>query len=235
MFDPETRAFLESGCGLLVGTVGADGEPHAGRGWGMDVLEPGRRPGCACCSTPTTSGRIAHVAGGRRHRGHGGQRADAPVDAAEGPGARARGRDTATTRRGPTRYVARRSTPTCTPTDRRALGALRAVRPGGLRGVPRRGRTSASTRRPARAPARGWSDADGTEAGAPADPAVAAGALLRGRRARGDRHRRPPTARRTSPTCRGSTWSTTSGSRCRTSSSRRPCRTWPRTRGRACC
>ena len=41
MFDEETRAFLESGCGLIVGTVAPDGAPHAGRGWGMDVLELG--------------------------------------------------------------------------------------------------------------------------------------------------------------------------------------------------
>jgi hypothetical protein len=36
--ETETRAFFESGCALLVGTVSADGEPHAGRGWGLDVL-----------------------------------------------------------------------------------------------------------------------------------------------------------------------------------------------------
>jgi Pyridoxamine 5'-phosphate oxidase len=41
VFDPETRAFLESGCGLLVATVSADGEPHASRGWGLDVVELG--------------------------------------------------------------------------------------------------------------------------------------------------------------------------------------------------
>jgi hypothetical protein len=41
VFDEETRAFLESGCGLIVGTVAADGAPHAARGWGMDVLDVG--------------------------------------------------------------------------------------------------------------------------------------------------------------------------------------------------
>ncbi len=41
MFDSETRAFLESGCGLLVGTVSLDGEPYASRGWGLDVLDVG--------------------------------------------------------------------------------------------------------------------------------------------------------------------------------------------------
>lgn len=38
MSETETRAFLESGCALLVGTVSPDGEPHAGRAWGLDVL-----------------------------------------------------------------------------------------------------------------------------------------------------------------------------------------------------
>jgi hypothetical protein len=44
LFDQETRTFLESGCALIVGTVSADGEPHAGRAWGLDVLVPGARP-----------------------------------------------------------------------------------------------------------------------------------------------------------------------------------------------
>jgi Pyridoxamine 5'-phosphate oxidase len=35
---PETAAFLESGCVLIVGTVGSEGEPHATRGWGIDVV-----------------------------------------------------------------------------------------------------------------------------------------------------------------------------------------------------
>ncbi len=30
--------FLESGCGLIVGTVAPDGDPHATRGWGLTVL-----------------------------------------------------------------------------------------------------------------------------------------------------------------------------------------------------
>lgn len=38
MFDPETTAFLESGCALIVGTVDESGEPHAGRLWGLDVV-----------------------------------------------------------------------------------------------------------------------------------------------------------------------------------------------------
>jgi hypothetical protein len=35
---PETTAFLEGGCSLIVGTVGADGAPTAARGWGLTVL-----------------------------------------------------------------------------------------------------------------------------------------------------------------------------------------------------
>lgn len=44
MFDEETTRFLESGCALIVGTVRPDGEPHAGRGWGLDVVELGDAP-----------------------------------------------------------------------------------------------------------------------------------------------------------------------------------------------
>lgn len=41
MFDPETTAFLESGSALIVGTTDAEGAPHAGRAWGLEVLAPG--------------------------------------------------------------------------------------------------------------------------------------------------------------------------------------------------
>ena len=37
MLAPETIAFLEGGCGVIVGTVGADGAPHVSRGWGITV------------------------------------------------------------------------------------------------------------------------------------------------------------------------------------------------------
>jgi Pyridoxamine 5'-phosphate oxidase len=37
LLSPETIAFLESGCGVVVGTVGADGAPHVSRGWGITV------------------------------------------------------------------------------------------------------------------------------------------------------------------------------------------------------
>lgn len=38
MFDDEVRAFLHSGCALIIATVAEDGAPHAGRCWGLDVL-----------------------------------------------------------------------------------------------------------------------------------------------------------------------------------------------------
>jgi hypothetical protein len=34
----ETAAFLEGGCAIIVGSVAADGEPRANRGWGITVL-----------------------------------------------------------------------------------------------------------------------------------------------------------------------------------------------------
>lgn len=41
MLDEDRTTFLESGCALIVGTVLPDGEPHAGRGWGLTVLADG--------------------------------------------------------------------------------------------------------------------------------------------------------------------------------------------------
>jgi hypothetical protein len=38
VFEPQTRTFLEGGCALIIGTVSRDGEPHATRGWGLDVI-----------------------------------------------------------------------------------------------------------------------------------------------------------------------------------------------------
>lgn len=43
MFNSETVALLESGCALTVGTVSADGTPHASRGWGLTVLPGGEQ------------------------------------------------------------------------------------------------------------------------------------------------------------------------------------------------
>jgi hypothetical protein len=38
VFTAETTAFLEGGCSLVIGSVGADGEPTASRAWGLTVL-----------------------------------------------------------------------------------------------------------------------------------------------------------------------------------------------------
>jgi hypothetical protein len=38
VFGSEITAFFEGGSALIVGTVGANGAPHASRGWGLDVL-----------------------------------------------------------------------------------------------------------------------------------------------------------------------------------------------------
>src|SRR4051794_9151309 len=38
VIDPETVAFLESGCAVIIGTVCADGLPWASRGWGLNVV-----------------------------------------------------------------------------------------------------------------------------------------------------------------------------------------------------
>ncbi len=38
MIAPETVALVESGCALILGTVGATGEPYASRAWGLTVL-----------------------------------------------------------------------------------------------------------------------------------------------------------------------------------------------------
>lgn len=38
MIDEALRAFLERGCAMIVGTVAADGAPHAQRAWGCSVV-----------------------------------------------------------------------------------------------------------------------------------------------------------------------------------------------------
>jgi hypothetical protein len=38
VLSPETAAFLESGCALIVGSADVGNEPHAARGWGVNVL-----------------------------------------------------------------------------------------------------------------------------------------------------------------------------------------------------
>ena len=43
MLAPENISLLEGGCGVIIGTVDADGAPHVSRGWGLTVVraEPG--------------------------------------------------------------------------------------------------------------------------------------------------------------------------------------------------
>ena len=43
MLEPDVVDLLESGCGLVIGLVTADGKPLATRGWGLDVLDGGER------------------------------------------------------------------------------------------------------------------------------------------------------------------------------------------------
>jgi hypothetical protein len=64
VFDPETRAFLESGCGLLAATVSADGEPHAARAWGLDVVELGPPALVRLVLDADDERTLEHVAGG---------------------------------------------------------------------------------------------------------------------------------------------------------------------------
>jgi Pyridoxamine 5'-phosphate oxidase len=40
--DDETTAFVHSGCALILGTVAPDGDPCAGRGWGLAVADEPR-------------------------------------------------------------------------------------------------------------------------------------------------------------------------------------------------
>lgn len=62
MLDPETTAFLQTGCALIVGTVGPDGAPHAGRAWGLEVVEPGPVPTVRVLLDVDDELTLAHVA-----------------------------------------------------------------------------------------------------------------------------------------------------------------------------
>ena len=64
VFDDETRAFLESGCALIVGTVDPDGAPHAGRGWGLSVLETGPPARLRLLLDADDERSVAHAAAG---------------------------------------------------------------------------------------------------------------------------------------------------------------------------
>ncbi len=39
MFDSTTIEFFHSGCAVLIGSTDADATPHAGRGWGLTVVD----------------------------------------------------------------------------------------------------------------------------------------------------------------------------------------------------
>lgn len=64
VFDDETTAFLESGCALIVGTVAADGEPHAGRAWGLDVTRAGDEPQVRLLLDVDDARTVEHAAAG---------------------------------------------------------------------------------------------------------------------------------------------------------------------------
>ncbi|MGV3758584.1 MAG: pyridoxamine 5'-phosphate oxidase family protein [Actinomycetota bacterium] len=66
MLDPETTAFLETGCALIVGTVGPDGAPHAGRAWGVEVLDHGPTPRVRILLDVDDERTVAHAAAGGR-------------------------------------------------------------------------------------------------------------------------------------------------------------------------
>jgi hypothetical protein len=60
--DDATKTFLEAGSALIIGTVGPDGAPFAGRGWGLDVLDGDR---VRLLLDASDEGTIANVAAGR--------------------------------------------------------------------------------------------------------------------------------------------------------------------------
>ncbi len=64
MFDAETRAFLDSGCALIVGTVDPEGAPHAGRGWGLSVLDVGPPARLRLLLDADDERSVAHAAAG---------------------------------------------------------------------------------------------------------------------------------------------------------------------------
>ena len=103
MFDPETQAFLESGCGLLVATVSADGEPHATRGWGLDVARRSvRRLALRLLLDADDERTLEHVADGGAVAITAANVADAALHAAQGASAGPRRRQPRATRSGST-------------------------------------------------------------------------------------------------------------------------------------
>jgi hypothetical protein len=64
VFDEEITAFLESGCSLIVGTVAADGEPHAGRAWGLSVTHAEDQPSLRVLLDVDDVTTVEHAAAG---------------------------------------------------------------------------------------------------------------------------------------------------------------------------
>ena len=64
VLDPDTQAFLQSGCALIVATVGSDGAPHAARGWGLEVLDPSPWPQLRLLLDVEDERSIANIADG---------------------------------------------------------------------------------------------------------------------------------------------------------------------------
>lgn len=62
MFDPDTRALVESGCSISVATVGPDGAPHASRAWAVTVLPDGDHVRLLLDADDRTT--LANLAGG---------------------------------------------------------------------------------------------------------------------------------------------------------------------------
>ncbi len=229
---------IGAGTSLIVGTVGADGEPRATRAWGAQGRRRATADACASSCPPTTTRSPS---------------ATSPTAWSPSPGADVRtlrsvqlkGRDRrrrAGQRRRPRARAPAHSRgllPAVVERDRRhrryrLLRRLLPLDAGRVRGGRRR---ACSTRRPGPTPARPVTrrhdamprsertarrSATSSGASAARSPAVLATAVGR-RHAERDVHARRPTG------------STTSGSPCPTSSCRRRPATWPRTRGRACC
>ena len=89
MFDEERTAFLEGGCALILATVLPDGEPHAGRGWGLTVLPDAGHVRLLLDAEDLAM--VDQAAGTGRHRHHRRERAHAAGRAAQGSCPRGRG------------------------------------------------------------------------------------------------------------------------------------------------
>ena len=181
MFDDMTIRFLHGGCSLLVGSVNADGRPHAGRGWGLTVVDRGR----VHVATAGQCRRHAHgrepaarCRGGHLHR----RRRDAAIAADEGPRARRRaGRRSRSRQAAAVHGRFHRRHPQ---TDGEPMEMLRRWADCPVIAVRRRRSTTRSTRRPGRRPALDWRRPHRDRTAHLARPA----AVLRRSRSRRHRH-----------------------------------------------